>query len=170
MNTTIPPEIKTQLSTILQTASEQIPDLTATIVDQKGDFIVSHNKGTKEPPIFFLASCIKLIIAIATMQLWEQGKLELDDEDIVEKLCPELKELKVLDGVDEEGRAKFVKKKKVITVRMLLSHTGKLARSSVHGRRRSVEKPDSQIITYIDKFLARKVRRMVRTSSISISK
>ncbi|KAE9975987.1 hypothetical protein EG327_008295 [Venturia inaequalis] len=124
MNTTPPPEIKTQLSAILQAASEQIPDLTATIVDRKGNVIFSHdNTGPKEPPIFFLASCIKLIVAVATMQLREQGKLELDDEDIVERLCPELKELKVLAGVDEDGCAKYVKKEKAITARMLLSHT-----------------------------------------------
>lgn len=51
------------------------------------------------------------------MQLVEQGKLSLDDADLAGKLCPELKEVKILKG------GKLVAKKNRITLRHLLSHT-----------------------------------------------
>ena len=61
-----------------------------------------------------------MIPGIACMQLVEQRKLFLNDAHQVEKLCPELKGLKVLQYggtlADQEGR---------ITLRMLLSHTCK---------------------------------------------
>lgn len=58
------------------------------------------------------------------MQLVEQGKLALDDADLVEKLCPELKDVKILKGFDDVGKPILVEKKNRITLRMLLSHTG----------------------------------------------
>lgn len=58
------------------------------------------------------------------MQLVEQGKLALDDADLVERYCPELKTVRILKGCDENGKAETVAKKNRITLRMLLSHTG----------------------------------------------
>ena len=69
--------------------------------------------------IFWIASCTKMITGIACMQLVEQGKLSLDDAEQVEKLCPEIKNLKVL-----QSDGSLVDKKQGITLRMLLSHTG----------------------------------------------
>ena len=60
------------------------------------------------------------------MQLVEQGKLALDDGDMIESICPELKDVKILKGIDKDGKAELVEKTKKITLRMLLSHTGKL--------------------------------------------
>lgn len=57
------------------------------------------------------------------MQLVEQGKLGLDDADLAERLCPELKSVKILKGFDENDRPILVEKTKRITLRMLLSHT-----------------------------------------------
>lgn len=76
--------------------------------------------------VFWIASCTKMITGVACMQLVEQGKLSLDDADLVEKLCPELKSVKILKGFDENGKPVLVKKKTGITLRMLLSHTGEL--------------------------------------------
>lgn len=70
--------------------------------------------------IHWLASCTKLVTGIACMQLVEQGNLKLDDSDQVEKICPELAAVKVLH---EDGS--LVDKKSRITLRMLLTHTGK---------------------------------------------
>jgi D-alanyl-D-alanine carboxypeptidase len=70
--------------------------------------------------IHWLASCTKLVTAIACMQLVEQGKLSLDDSGIVEKICPELGAVQVLQ---DDGS--LVDKKRPITLRMLLTHTGK---------------------------------------------
>jgi CubicO group peptidase (beta-lactamase class C family) len=69
--------------------------------------------------IFWIASCTKMIVAMACMQLVEKRLLSLDDSQQVEQLCPELKEVKVLQ---DDGT--LVEKKRGITLRMLLSHTG----------------------------------------------
>lgn len=55
----------------------------------------------------------------------EQRLLTLDDSEQVESLAPELKAVKVLQ---EDG--KLVEKKRGITLRMLLSHTGTPERTS----------------------------------------
>ncbi|KAF1941481.1 beta-lactamase/transpeptidase-like protein [Clathrospora elynae] len=68
--------------------------------------------------VFWIASCTKMITGLACMQLVEQGKLHLDDGDEVEKLVPELKDIKVLQ---KDGS--LVEKKRKITLRMLLTHT-----------------------------------------------
>ena len=67
--------------------------------------------------VFWIASCTKLLATMACMQAVEQGKLDLDDAQQVYKLCPELKDVKVLkeDGSLED-------RKHDITLRMLLSH------------------------------------------------
>ena len=113
----------------------KIPGCVAVVVGKDGKIIFSHASGTKgvdtkEPmsldTVFWIASCTKMIGGIAAMQLCEQGKLSLDDADMVEKFCPELKSIKILTNVDENGKAEFVDKKTRITLRMLLTHTGKL--------------------------------------------
>ncbi|KAH8794760.1 beta-lactamase [Hyaloscypha finlandica] len=95
-------------------------------VNKNGDLIFEHasgklGKGRPEPmtkdTVFWIASCTKMIVGIACMQLVEQGQLALDDVELVEKIAPELKAVKVLEG------GKLVPKKKGITLRMLLSHT-----------------------------------------------
>ena len=58
------------------------------------------------------------------MQLVEQGKLALDDADLVEKVAPELRDMKILKGFDAQDKPILVEKKNRITLRMLLSHTG----------------------------------------------
>ena len=51
------------------------------------------------------------------MQFVEQGKPALDDAKLVEKVAPELKDVKVTDN------GKLVAKEGEITLRMLLAHT-----------------------------------------------
>lgn len=105
-----------------------IPGVTVVIVDKNGEEIFAHAAGNRgygssEPmtleSIYWLASCTKMIVGIACMQLVEEEKLALDDVEQVEKLCPELKEVKVLQ---DDGT--LVEKKRGITLRMLLTHTG----------------------------------------------
>ena len=62
------------------------------------------------------------------MQLVEQGVLRLDDADQVDDLCPEIKDVKILKGFEKDGKPILVEKKNRITLRMLLSHTGKCSR------------------------------------------
>jgi CubicO group peptidase (beta-lactamase class C family) len=103
-------------------------------VNKDGQEIFSHASGkrgvsTNEPmsleSVFWIASCTKMVAGIACMQLIEQEQLHLDDAEEIGKICPELKKAKVLNGYDEEGKPILVEKDKDITLRMLLSHTGK---------------------------------------------
>ncbi len=115
-----------------------IPGCVAVVVGKDGKTIFSHasgNKGseTQDPmtldTVFWIASCTKMIGGIAVMQLVEQGKLALDDADLVEKICPELKDVKILQDVDAKGKPTFVEKKNRITLKMLLTHTGMTSNS-----------------------------------------
>ena len=103
------------------------PGVVFAAVNKEGDIIFENASGKvgadQEEPmtmetVFWIASCTKMITGIACMQLVEQGKLKLDDVESVEKLCPELKAVKVLNDKGE-----LEEKKKGITLRMLLSHT-----------------------------------------------
>ena len=115
----------------------KIPGCVAVVVDKSGKTIFQHASGkrgadTKAPmtldSVFWIASCTKMIGGIAAMQLVEQGKLALDDADVVERYCPELKHVRILKSISEDGKAETVEKKNRITLRMLLSHTGTLVR------------------------------------------
>ena len=66
-------------------------------VNKNGDLLFEHASGNlgkgKEQPmtsdtVFWIASCTKMITGIACMQLVEQGKLALDDVEMVEKIAP----------------------------------------------------------------------------------
>lgn len=112
----------------------KIPGCVAVIVDKSGQTLFSHASGkrgvdTNEPmtleSVFWIASCTKMIAGIAAMQLHEQGRLDLDDADALERYAPELKSVRILKSI-ENGRVETVGKRNRITMRMLLSHTGKL--------------------------------------------
>ncbi|KAH7120250.1 beta-lactamase/transpeptidase-like protein [Dactylonectria estremocensis] len=104
-----------------------IPGVTVVVVAKDGSELFAHSAGkrgvgSKEPMtldnIFWIASCTKMLVGVACMQLVEQGVLGLDDGAQLDKLCPELKELKVLRP---NGTLEAQNKK--ITLRMLLTHT-----------------------------------------------
>lgn len=105
-----------------------LPGTVVVVVDRDGKELFAHAGGTRgygspEPMtldnVFWIASCTKMIVGMACMQLVEKRLLSLDDSQQVEQLCPELKEVKVLQ---DDGN--LVEKKRGITLRMLLSHTG----------------------------------------------
>lgn len=111
----------------------KIPGCVAVVVDKTGKVLFQHASGkrgadSKEPmtleTVFWIASCTKMVCGIAVMQLVEKGVLALDDADMVERLAPELKTIRILKGFDENGKAELVEKKNRITIRMLLNHTG----------------------------------------------
>lgn len=69
------------------------------VVSKDGKLVFSHASGTRgserqEPmtldSTFWIASCTKMIDGIAAMQLCEQGKLALDDADLIERFAPKL--------------------------------------------------------------------------------
>lgn len=109
-------------------STDSLPGVVGVAVGKDGKELFAHasgkrGAGTDEPMtldnVFWIASCTKMITGIACMQLVEQGKLKLDDATQVEELCPELKDIKVL-----QADGSLVDKKRGITLRMLLSHTG----------------------------------------------
>jgi CubicO group peptidase (beta-lactamase class C family) len=115
------------------------PGLVFSAIDKSGNILVEHAAGTvgvdsKEPmdidnTVFWMASCTKLVTAIAVLQLVEQGKISLDDADFVKKITPEIQEKKVYaDGVTPADQQKD------ITVRMLLSHTAGFAYAFIDPR------------------------------------
>ena len=105
-----------------------IPGTSIIVVGKDGQELFSHaagKRGTNSSEdmtldnIFWIASCTKMITSIACMQLVEQGKLNLDDGDQLEKLIPEIANVPVLQ---KDGTT--VPKNKKITLKMLLTHTG----------------------------------------------
>ena len=103
----------------------KIPGCVAVVVDRDGTTLFAHASGAKGvDTVFWIASCTKMIAGVAAMQLVERGRLALDDADVVERYCAELKTVRILRGVDGDGRAETVAKENRITLRMLLSHTG----------------------------------------------
>ena len=116
--------------------ANKIPGCVAVVVDKSGKILFQHASGkrgaeSKAPMtldnVFWIASCTKMIGGIAAMQLVEQGKLSLDDADLVERHCPELRHVRILKSISDDGKVETVEKKNRITLRMLLSHTGKLS-------------------------------------------
>ncbi|KIV91197.1 hypothetical protein PV10_05761 [Exophiala mesophila] len=119
------PNLKSQIDAVTADPTGA-PGLVFAAVNKNGEIIFEHASGKvgvgKEEnmsmdSIFWIASCTKMITGIAALQLVEQGKLALDDVDLVEKLAPELKAVQVFEN------GKLVPKKRGITLRMLLSHT-----------------------------------------------
>lgn len=119
----------------------KIPGCVAVVVDKSGNTLFQHASGkrgadTEElmtlDSVFWIASCTKMIAGIAAMQLVEREILALDDADLIERHCPELKHVRIIKGIDKNGRAETVEKKNRITLRMLLTHTGILMKWIVY--------------------------------------
>jgi methyl acetate hydrolase len=70
---------------------------------------------------FALFSTTKAITATAALQLVEEGRLDLDAP--ARTYAPEIGELKVLDGFDDDGTPRLRNPEREITTRMLLTHT-----------------------------------------------
>ncbi|KLJ11391.1 beta-lactamase [Blastomyces silverae] len=122
-----------------------IPGVTFVVADREGKQLFAHaagkrGKGVDEPmtldSVYWIASFTKMITGIACMQLVEQGKLSLDDAEQIESLCPELKDLKV---VQKDGTV--VEKKRGITLKMLLTHTAGFGYSFFHEQVRDYNRP-----------------------------
>lgn len=111
-----------------------IPGLSCSVRNREGSSVFEYAAGKRgqgftEPmtgdSVLWIASCTKLITSIAAMQLVEQGRLSLDNADELEDRLPELKDKKVLQEA-ADGSLELHEKKRKITLRMLLTHTGML--------------------------------------------
>jgi CubicO group peptidase (beta-lactamase class C family) len=68
-----------------------------------------------------IASMTKAITSVAVMQLFEQGKIELDDP--VAEYLPQLREVEVLEGFNTNNKPILRPAKTAVTVHQLLTHT-----------------------------------------------
>ena len=75
--------------------------------------------------IFRIYSMSKPVTGVALMILYEEGKFRLADP--VEKYLPELKDLQVFAGTDENGNIITEPQNHKMTIRELMSHTGGLS-------------------------------------------
>jgi CubicO group peptidase (beta-lactamase class C family) len=118
--------VQKNLDGVTNDSSTGVAGMVFVAVDKEGNEICAVPSGKKGvnnrgpmtmDTVFWIASCTKLLATMACMQACEQGKLSLDDTEQVKKLCPELKDVKVLkeDGSLED-------RKTDISLRMLLSH------------------------------------------------
>ena len=82
--------------------------------------IVDGPKMTRDS-VFRIASMTKAMTSVATLQLVEQGKLQLDEP--IGNVLPELAAPQVLEGFDASGAPRLRPAKRPITLRHLLTHT-----------------------------------------------
>ncbi|KAL2814690.1 beta-lactamase/transpeptidase-like protein [Aspergillus cavernicola] len=122
-----------------------LPGVAVAVIGKDGKELFSHAAGQRgvggsesmsPDSVFWIASCTKMIVGIACMQLVEQGRLSLDDVAQVERLCPELKAVKVL-----QPDGQLVEKIRGITLRMLLTHTAGFGYSFINSSLRDHGRP-----------------------------
>lgn len=68
----------------------------------------------------------KFVTSLAALQLVEQGKISVDDPDVIKQHLPELWEQQILTGWSDDGEPQLVDRTKPITLRHLLTHTSGL--------------------------------------------
>ena len=112
--------------------ARKVPGLVYVAFGKDGIPILEHYSGTtgissvtrmSPETIFWVASFTKIATSVACMQLVEQGVLELDSTEQLERICPELQAVKVLHKCPD-GTFELVDKERSISLRMLLNHTG----------------------------------------------
>lgn len=100
------------------------------LVTRKGNIVYNksfgsrndNNEAYKLTDIFRIASMTKAVTTVAIMQLYEQGKLGLDEP--VQKYIPAFKNQLVLDSFDKtDSSYTTVPVKSPVTIRHLLTHT-----------------------------------------------
>lgn len=65
----------------------------------------------------------KLMTSIACLQLAEKGLVDFDDPALIEKHCPLLVKVPILEGYSDDGKPITKQRKNPITLRRLLTHT-----------------------------------------------
>lgn len=89
----------------------------------------------------------KLFMTIVALQLVEEGILDLDDPEILDKHVPRLRKNRLFLGVEEptdgftQRTAKWGVRKRPLTPRMLLVHTGQLSQGGMDKISREFLKP-----------------------------
>jgi methyl acetate hydrolase len=106
-----------------------VPGVVAMATNREGNIYEGaagvRQLGNEQPmtldSVFALFSTTKAITGVAVMQLVEEGVLSLDDP--ARTFAPEIAEIQVLEGFDEDGTPRLRAPKSDITVRQLMLHT-----------------------------------------------
>ena len=86
---------------------------------------VIANKPIESDTIYRIYSMTKPVTGVAMMQLYEQGKWQLDDP--ITKFVPEFEDLKVLAGQNEAGEWLYAEMERPPTMLELMTHTAGFA-------------------------------------------
>ncbi|KAF2146250.1 uncharacterized protein K452DRAFT_263926 [Aplosporella prunicola CBS 121167] len=120
-----------QEATVRDTSTPVIPGVLLQAIDGSGTDIYKAASGYRGPglndaPIEFnntlrIASCTKLITAVAALQCVDRGLIGLDDP--VDDVLPELVQLPLVSVDETTGQLKYQPRRNEITLRRLLTHT-----------------------------------------------
>lgn len=110
----------------------QVPGVVAMATDRSGTIyegaagkrVLGGNADMTTDSVFAIFSTTKAITGTAVLQLFEEGKLDLDAP--TKTYAPDIGKLQVLDGFDDAGKPRLRAPKRDITTRMLLLHTAGL--------------------------------------------
>lgn len=126
--------IKASGDAILQqvVSGERVPGVVAMATDRNGILYegaagkrtLGQDADMTADSVFAIFSTTKAITGTAVLQLFEEGKLDLDAP--AKTYAPEIGKLQVLDGFDAAGQPRLRAPKRDITTRMLLLHTAGL--------------------------------------------
>ncbi|OLO39040.1 1,4-butanediol diacrylate esterase [Alkalihalophilus pseudofirmus] len=122
---------KQQLDNILKQSLGEagIPGVVACVANEQGMIYegafgqrsLDSDVDMTKDSVFWIASMTKAITSVAAMQLVEQGKLHLDEP--IKSVLPQLNEIGVMEGLDNDGQPIVREPKTPITLRHLLTHT-----------------------------------------------
>ncbi|KAI1430921.1 beta-lactamase/transpeptidase-like protein [Xylaria sp. CBS 124048] len=122
--------------------AEEIPGAVLLAADISGNFKYgkafgkrSVRAGADQSPlrldsVMWMASCTKVVTAVAVLQCCERGLLRLDEP--IYDILPEFKDIAVLKGFNEDGSPCLEKHTKTITLRHLLNHSSGIAYDEWH--------------------------------------
>ena len=123
--------VQAAVDSILKQATDRgdVPGVVALVTDRDGSVyeggfgerVLGSGVAMTPDTVVWIASMTKAVTGAAAMQLVEQGKLHLDRA--ASHVIPELADVQVLDGFDDEGQPKLRRPNKDITLRHLLTHT-----------------------------------------------
>ena len=123
--------MKVKLDQILSDATKQgdVPGVVATVGNREGvlyeaafgERCLGAGLTMNVDTVWWIASMTKAITSVAAVQCVERGLLELDTP--AKEVCPELGNIGVLEGFDENGQPNTRPPKCDITLRQLLTHT-----------------------------------------------
>ena len=124
--------VKEAADRVLQGVVERengVPGVVAMATDRQDNFYEGaagkRELGKDQPmttdTVFAIFSCTKAITGVAVMQLVEEGVIGLDDP--ATEYTPEIAEIQVLEGFDDDGEPRVRPPRGDLTVRQLMLHT-----------------------------------------------